>query len=268
MNHVMSFPDAVRAKTVFEPFAGSGALGFTALQAGARHVVFLDVNPRAAGFHREIAALNGIGAERFTTITGDVAEVDLDARAALVLANPPFVPTPDGIDGTLTSNGGPEGSRFVEILLRRLDAFLEPEGRALIYVFQWVRDGRPLLLDALPGLLERRPAVLTPCQRRPIPLETYVQAYRRVFPVHGEAIERWRSDLTRSHGDALALCHFVLEVGPRSADPIEWVVAEDFAEKFGDAFLVPSEDPEALALGRVLENFLPGSGEIGRISQS
>ena len=49
-------------------------------------------------------------------------------------------PTPEGIDGTITSNGGPEGSLFVEILIERLEELLEPSGRALIYVFQLVKN--------------------------------------------------------------------------------------------------------------------------------
>lgn len=258
MNHLLNFPDSVRGRRVFEPFAGSGALGFMALRVGAPHVVFLDINPRAAEFQRTNAARNRIPAERFTSLTGDIAEVDLDARSDLILANPPFVPTPDGIEGTLSSNGGPDGSRLVEILLRRLDAFLEPSGRALIYLFQWVREGRPLILDALPALLRRRPGQLTPAQRRPIPLETWFRAYRRLFPKHATAIGRWRSDLTRRHGEDLALCHYVLDVGPRAAGAADCRIRDDFAEKFGESFLVPSADPEELAFGRVFENVVPG----------
>src|SRR4030042_839520 len=50
MNHILGFPEVVRGKYVFEPFAGSGALGFMALKLGARHVDFLDINPRASDF--------------------------------------------------------------------------------------------------------------------------------------------------------------------------------------------------------------------------
>jgi mRNA-degrading endonuclease toxin of MazEF toxin-antitoxin module len=137
MNHMLNFPHRVRGRRVFEPFAGSGALGFMALKAGAARVDFLDINPRAAEFQRENAALNQVGAGQFTSITGDIAHFAPARTYDLIIANPPFVPTPQGIDGTITSNGGPEGNHFVDILLRRLEEFLEPSGRALIYVFQF-----------------------------------------------------------------------------------------------------------------------------------
>jgi methylase of polypeptide subunit release factors len=93
---------------------------------------------------------------------GDVATFCPQEPYDLILANPPFVPTPEGIDGTITSNGGPEGNRFVEILLRRLDEFLRPEGRALVYVFQIVSGKEPLVVDLVSKSLEGRRVDLTP----------------------------------------------------------------------------------------------------------
>jgi release factor glutamine methyltransferase len=255
MNHLLGFPERVAGKRVFEPFAGSGALGLMALAAGAAHVDFLDVNPRAAEFQRENAALSGLPPGRFTSHVGDIASFTPARRYDLLLANPPFVPTPEGIAGTLTSNGGAEGSRFVEILALRLEALLEPSGRALVYVFQLVRDGRPLIFErfaALPRAVE-----ITPAQATPIPFETYVAAYRRLFPADEAAVVRWREALVRKHGPDLSLSHFVVDVGPRSERPAACLLRDDFAEKFGAAFLVPSEKPEELAFGRVFENFVP-----------
>jgi hypothetical protein len=255
MNHLTGFPETVRGKHVFEPFAGSGALGLMALATGARSVTFLDINPRAEAFHRENAAASGIPAQRFRSVTGDVRSFAPERPFELMLANPPFVPTPEGIDGTLTSNGGPEGSRFLEIVLDRLDALLVPDGRALIYVFQLVQSGRPLIADRLGAL--GRPVVLTPSQQQAIPLEDYGKAYDRLFPGAAAATAAWQADLVRRHGDGLSLCHYVVDIGPRSPTDAGCVVRNDFAEKFGPAFRVPSEDVAELALGRVFENFVP-----------
>jgi Methyltransferase small domain len=257
MNHMLNFPDTVRDKRVFEPFAGSGALGFMALRAGARHVGFLDVNLRALDFQRQNAALNGFGADRFTPIEGDIADFTPERKYDLILANPPFVPTPDGIEGTLTSNGGGEGSRFAALLLERLEELLEPSGRALVYVFQLERERRPLIADAIAESVRDRPVGLTPSQLRPIPFDSYCSAYLRLFPAKGPAVEGWRSDLVRRHGGDLTLCHYVVDVGARSAHPAECVIRDDFAERFGADFLVPSDDLEGLAVGRVFENFVP-----------
>src|SRR5262245_6667069 len=119
MNHMLNFPEVVKDKEVFEPFAGSGALGFMALKVGARHVDFLDINPRALTFQVENAALNELPQSCYRSIEGDIATFTADRKYELIVANPPFVPTPEGIEGTITSNGGPEGNRFVESLLKR-----------------------------------------------------------------------------------------------------------------------------------------------------
>jgi hypothetical protein len=253
-NHVLNFPRIVQDQRVLEPFAGSGALGFMALMAGARHVDFLDINPRAADFQRENAALNQLPSRRFTAITVDVADFAPGRKYDLILANPPFVPTPDGIAGTITSNGGPEGSRFVAMLLERLEDLLEPSGKAMIYVFQFVKSGRPLIVELLAKTSKRRPVELTPAQLQPISFETYCKAYRRLFPAASPAIERWRSDLLGRHGSDLALCHYVVDVGGESEDDAGCVIRENFAEKFGESFFVPSENADELAFGRVFEN--------------
>src|SRR5918999_512672 len=124
MNHMANFPEIVRDKLVFEPFAGAGPLGFMALMLGARHADFLDINPRASEFQRATAQLNQFSPDRFTSIIGDIGAFVPQQKYDLILANPPFVPTPDGVKGTITSNGGADGNRFVEIVMRRLEEFL------------------------------------------------------------------------------------------------------------------------------------------------
>jgi SAM-dependent methyltransferase len=257
MNHVLNLPEGVRGKRVFEPFAGSGALGFMALATGARHVAFLDINPRALEFQRRNAALNRFPPGRFTAIEGDISDFAPPRRYDLILANPPFVPTPGGVAGALTSDGGIDGNRFAGILLRRLEELLEPSGRALIYLFQLVEGGRPLVVELVHEAVRRRPSELTPSQEREIPFETYCDAYTQLFPGAEAEIDAWRTHLSRRYGTDLTLCHFVLDVGPRSEGPTSCAVRQNFAEKFGRSFLVPSEAARELALGRVSENLVP-----------
>ncbi len=260
MNHMANFPEVVRGKRVFEPFAGAGALGFMALLLGAEHVDFLDINPRACDFQRQNADLNPFSRGRFRSIEGDIARFVPERTYDLVVASPPFVPTPDGIEGTITSNGGVDGNRFVEILFERLDELLEPSGEALVHLFQLESDGRPLVVDAIARTLARRQVALTPSQERPIPFETYRDAYLRVFPSAAPLVERWASDLVQERGRGLGLCHYVAHVGPQGDGATACVIRDDFAEKFGRSFLVPSDDKDRLALARVLENFLRARG--------
>ncbi len=52
--------------------SGSGILSITALQLGAAHATGVDVDPKAEDIARENAAINGLGADRFTAVTGNV----------------------------------------------------------------------------------------------------------------------------------------------------------------------------------------------------
>jgi hypothetical protein len=254
MNHMANFPGIVQGKCVFEPFAGSGPLGLMALMLGARHVDFLDINPRAAKFHHGNAELNQLSSARFTSIVGDIATFIPNRKYDVIVANPPFVPTPEGIEGTITSNGGPEGNRFVEILFQRLEVFLEATGEALVYLFQFVKDDQPLVVELISRTLDHRLVELTPSQRQRTSFESYRSAYTRLFPNAAKAIARWESNLVQRYGHGLSLCHYIAHVGRRGDSSTCCVVRDNFAQKFGESWFVPSDIEDQLALGRVLEN--------------
>ncbi len=52
--------------------SGSGILSITALLLGAGHATGVDVDPKAEDIARQNAAINGLGADRFTARTGNV----------------------------------------------------------------------------------------------------------------------------------------------------------------------------------------------------
>jgi len=79
-------------ETVIDLGSGSGILSITALLLGAKTAVGVDIDPKAEDIARENAAINGLGADRFTAVTGDVigdkAMMDkLEESYDLVLAN-------------------------------------------------------------------------------------------------------------------------------------------------------------------------------------
>ena len=247
----------VRGKRVFEPFAGSGPLGLMALTQGAEHADLLDINPWAVGYQLRNAAASGIDRVRFSGLTGDVATHTPAERYQVVLANPPFVPTPDGIEGTITSNGGPDGNRSLEVLLGRLDEWLLPEGEAWVLMWQLVKEGQPLIGDRTGELIPTRPVVFHVGQAEAIPLEASCWAYRKLFPGHDDAIDVWQAALIAAHGSGLQECQYVMEVGPVSPEGGRSTVQHDFAEHFGADFIIPAGPAEELAFGRAFENFVP-----------
>ena len=70
---MMALEDAiVGGETVVDLGSGSGILSITALLLGAKSAVGVDIDPKAEDIARENAAINGLFADRFTAVTGDV----------------------------------------------------------------------------------------------------------------------------------------------------------------------------------------------------
>ena len=219
MNRLVHVPDIVRNKRVLDVFAGSGVLGLLALKLGAAHVDFVDVSPRAVTFAAENCRRNEFEPSSYDVINASVA----DHRAArpydVILANPPFVMTPPGIEGTLCSRAGPEGNDFVNVLIARLERLLAPTGEAYIYVLQLVHDGAPLIAAILEETLTRRAVELTPVQDEVAPLDVYVGAYHKRFPGHSADIRDWERDLQARYGAGLGVQHYVMHIYPRGSLP-------------------------------------------------
>jgi hypothetical protein len=72
MNYLVHNPGMVEGKTVFEPFAGSGPMGYFALKQGAPKADFLDINPRAIEFLRINAGMNGFMDAQVGIHRGDI----------------------------------------------------------------------------------------------------------------------------------------------------------------------------------------------------
>jgi hypothetical protein len=101
---------------------------------------------------------------------------------------------------------------------------------------------------------------ITPAQVRATGFDSFCEAYRKLFPKALASIDGWQSSLREKHGTRLTLCHYVVDVGPHSDLPTACTMRDDFAEKFGDSFLVPSDNDAELAFGRAFENFVPPGG--------
>ena len=255
LNYMLNFFETLQNKDVFEPFAGSGILGLMALKVGAHYAEFLDVNPRAVEFQTENACLNHFTPEQFSCHEGDIRTFCLERKFDFLFANPPFVPTPDGITRVIHSNGGTEGNTLVQVLLQRLEDFLKPTGEAFVCVFQIVQAGKPLVSDLAARLIERRAVEIIVAQEKPIEFELYYQTYLEVFPQFTNEIASWKSDLATRLGNDLGLCHYAVHIGPQTNQLTSVVLTNDFADKFGDDLLMRF-DSKDLARMRISENVL------------
>lgn len=244
LHYLTTHAECARGKRVFEPFAGSGALGFMALRLGATRVDFVDVNPRAAQFQQQTSHSNGFPADAVRSVTGDLRDFEAEEPYGLILANPPFLPTPECVEGTLNSNGGPDGGRLAGLVLERLDEFLQPDGEALMLLYQVAAGGVPLLAQLVADTATGRRAEFTPLQRSLFPFDEYCAAYERRYPAVRAGIRRWRADYVHAHGEDLTVSYYVLRLGPRDGTSEVVVTSRDASDVFGPDYLLPDEDDD------------------------
>ncbi|MDI1475036.1 50S ribosomal protein L11 methyltransferase [Polyangium sp. y55x31] len=125
--------DRIRGAEVLEIGLGSGVLSIGAARAGARRVTALEINPRAKIFAGFNAMMNGV-ADRIAIVDGDerLFLPVAGRRFDYVMSNPPFEPTPPGMQYFHHSAAGPYGLDFLEKLFVGLDAHLTDGGHAQI----------------------------------------------------------------------------------------------------------------------------------------
>ena len=127
---------------------GSGVLSIAAIKSGAKRVTALEINPRAKNYAGFNIVMNGL-ADRIEIKDGDTDDIYKPVRGerfSYVISNPPFEPTPRGINYFLHSSGGIYGLDFVKNIFRDLDKYLSEEGHAQIVTFAPGDANNPSLL--------------------------------------------------------------------------------------------------------------------------
>jgi release factor glutamine methyltransferase len=130
---LLPFAEAPPGSRVLEVGCGAGQASLAAARAGSR-VVATDRNRAALAWVRDRAREQGLRV--------DVVRTDLArglGRFDVVLANPPYLPTPADLPGEdagdrLALDGGPDGTRVLARLVRDLADHLTATGRAYLIV--------------------------------------------------------------------------------------------------------------------------------------
>jgi methylase of polypeptide subunit release factors len=106
--------------------AGGGILAIALARLGVPRVVGVELNEHACEIFRENVRTNKVK-DQVEIVHGDIADYDPPAAASLVVANPPTIPEHKGLPAFL-SGGGPDGMRFLRLLLGRSGRWLAPDG--------------------------------------------------------------------------------------------------------------------------------------------
>ncbi len=143
--------EKIKGAKVLEIGVGSGVLSIGAVKAGAEKVTALEINPRAKNYAGFNIVLNGLE-DRIEIRDGNTEDIFKPIEGEkfdYIISNPPFEPTPPGIDYYLHSSGGIYGLDFVENILQNLDSYLADNGHAQIVTFAPGDKKQPFMLADL-----------------------------------------------------------------------------------------------------------------------
>jgi methylase of polypeptide subunit release factors len=164
--------------TLLELCAGVGHIGLAAAVLAARDLVQVEVDPVAAGYALANAQRAGWG-DRVQVRVGPLAEaVEPGERFALVIADPPYLPTPEvdrfPEDPRLAIDGGPDGLDVVRACLDVAAGHLVDGGALVLQV------AGPAQADDVAALVGARPqADLRPSGTRVVDDRRAVLVLRR-----------------------------------------------------------------------------------------
>eukprot|EP00438_Fugacium_kawagutii_P036671 Skav201372 [mRNA] locus=scaffold176:429048:431061:- [translate_table: standard] len=125
---------------ILDMCCGSGVQGISALARKAASVTFSDANPRALRFVRFNLAMNNLSESACRFCLGDAySALDCDeSQFDGILANPPFLPNPDGIASqaiALYGNGGAFGEDVLSSIVEGCPQWLVPGGWLLMVTY-------------------------------------------------------------------------------------------------------------------------------------
>lgn len=123
---------------IAELCAGAGHIGLLAAHLTGRRLVQVEADPIAAEYARRNAATAGLGSRVEVRNQPMQSAFDAHERFALIVADPPYLPTADVVrfpdDPVVAIDGGPDGVSLLEVCLDLAAAHLAPDGAAVFQV--------------------------------------------------------------------------------------------------------------------------------------
>jgi release factor glutamine methyltransferase len=202
-------PADIQHARILEIGLGSGILSIFCLLKGARHCTGLEINPRAKIFSGYNTLLNNLDT-KLEIKDGNVAAVFApvaNTKFDFIYSNPPFEPTPPGMDYYFNSAAGIYGLTFVEALLKGVDEQLEENG-----VFQMVtmapgNEQEAFMLNALIEKYLPGSAAEIILDQQPITYDAFVDRFVSIF---GEDEQRIQAMKETAAKDGVTHLHMLV----------------------------------------------------------
>ncbi|CBW75574.1 unnamed protein product [Mycetohabitans rhizoxinica HKI 454] len=191
----------LKQASVLDIGVGSGVLSIFCLLNGATSCVGLDVNPRAKILAGHNAILNHID-KNFDIRDGSTSDIFAsvkDKQFDFICSNPPFEPTPPGIDYYVNSAAGIYGMDFAEKILSNINPHLTDDGMLQVVTMAPGDAKKPfklyeILENHLPGQ-----AVEIILDRQPISYDDFVGRFNTIFG-YGEDVVSQMKKTARDDG--------------------------------------------------------------------
>lgn len=201
-------PADVQGADVLELGLGSGVLSIYALQQRAAKVIGLEINPKAkiyAGFN---ALVNGVS-DRLHIRDGDVNNLFSPVQGEqfdLIISNPPFEPTPPGMDYYLNSAAGIYGFSFLEKMLQTVVPQLKPHGvLQIVTMAPGNRECPDMLVKAAQECLPNG-AIEIICDLAPISYSAFVDRFVGIFGQDKNLVESMKTQADKDGVTHLHMC--------------------------------------------------------------
>jgi len=206
--------EKIKGAKALEIGVGSGVLSIGAVKLGAEKVTALEINPRAkiyAGFN---ILVNGLE-DRIEIRDGDREDIFRPVEGEkfdYIISNPPFEPTPSGVDYYLHSSAGSYGLDFVEKIFGELDGYLSDEGHAQIVTFAPGNEKEPFMLaDMVQKYLSGQATIkVNPVSMR---FDNFVDRFVEIGQATEEQVEKMKEQAAKDGVTHLYLCMVHYEKG-------------------------------------------------------
>ena len=202
-------PVTVQGKNFLEVGLGSGVLSIFCLLKGAEKGVGLDINPRAKIFTGFNAMVNGVP-DQLEIKDGNTASIFAAVSGKsfdFIFSNPPFEPTPPGMDYYMNSAAGIYGLTFVEALLKGVEEQLAEGGTFQMVTMAPGNEKDPFLLyeyieKYLPGM-----EVELILDHQPILYNDFVDRFVEIFEEEDSSIAEMKETARK---DKVTHCHMLV----------------------------------------------------------
>lgn len=207
----------IKGAKALEIGIGSGVLSIGAVKAGAEKVTALEINPRAKNYAGFNIVINGLE-DRIEIRDGNIEDIFKPIKGEkfdYIISNPPFEPTPPGINYYLHSSGGIYGLDFVEGILKNLDSYLTDKGHAQIVTFTPGDEKRPfMLVDLVKKYLNGQTTIkVNPVSMK---FDDFADRFVKIGQATGEQVAEMKEQAAEDGVSQLYLCMIHYEKGEKS----------------------------------------------------